>query len=184
MRRFLVTIIMMLMASTSSADTEAKIPTLINEFKQPELYCLAQNIYFEAGTESYMGKVAVAIVTLNRVRDTRFPTTVCEVVKQGPIRESWRTRQDANLPEDLREFYPVKNRCQFSWYCDGKGDDPVFGKGWRQSQEIAILTYILGQHRGLLEGATHYHADYVDPSWNKTKTLITQIDRHIFYRWD
>ena len=167
-----------------SVHADAKIPNLINKHKQPELYCKAQNRYFEAGTESHIGKVAVALVTLTRVRDNRFPNSVCEVVKQGPIRESWKTRQDSTLSEDQREYHPVKNRCQFSWYCDGKSDEPFNGVGWRQAQEVAILTMILNQHRGLLEGATHYHADYVDPSWNKTKTLIATIDRHIFYRWD
>jgi len=167
-----------------SVYADANIPDLINKHKQPELYCMAQNIYFEAGTESHMGKVAVALVTLTRVRDNRFPNSICEVVKQGPIRESWKTRQDPNLSDDQRVYYPVRNRCQFSWYCDGKDDIPTVGLGWRQAQEVAILTYVLGQYQGLLEGATHYHADYVNPTWNKTKTLVTQIDRHIFYRWD
>jgi len=35
-----------------------------------------------------------------------------------------------------------------------------------------------------VEGATHYHAHYVKPSWAETKTYVTRIDDHIFYRWD
>lgn len=166
----------------AGAGADADIPKIIDENKQPELYCMAQNIFFEAGTESYMGKVAVALVTMNRVKDSRYPNTICEVVKQGPTRESWKTRQTPD-PNDA-EFYPIKNMCQFSWYCDGKDDIPGNGVGWRTSQEIAFLVVQLGQWRGLMEGATHYHATYVDPAWNKTKTLVGQVDRHIFYRWD
>jgi len=40
------------------------------------------------------------------------------------------------------------------------------------------------KYNGIVEGATHYHADYVDPAWNKTITLVTKVDDHIFYRWD
>ena len=36
------------------------------EFRQRQLSCLARNIYFEAGSEPFEGKVAVAQVTLNR----------------------------------------------------------------------------------------------------------------------
>jgi spore germination cell wall hydrolase CwlJ-like protein len=36
----------------------------------------------------------------------------------------------------------------------------------------------------LVEGATHYHAHYVNPSWAETKTYVTRIDDHIFYRWE
>jgi len=36
----------------------------------------------------------------------------------------------------------------------------------------------------ITDGATHYHADYVSPSWAKTKTRTTEIGDHIFYRWE
>ena len=152
--------------------------------KDPQLFCLAQNIFFEAGTESYMGKVAVALVTLNRVKDSRYPNNVCDVIKQGPTTESWKTRQTDD-PSDA-EFYPVRNKCQFSWYCDGKDDAiPRNARiGWKQAQEVALYTLVLNQYKGLVEGATHYHADYVAPTWRHKLTLIGKIDRHIFYRWD
>ena len=47
-----------------------------------EVKCLAQNIYWEARNQSIQGMYAVADVTLNRVKDKRWPSTVCEVVKQ------------------------------------------------------------------------------------------------------
>ena len=57
----------------------------------------------------------------------------------------------------------------------------------RDAWDIA-LTVANGVYYGNLddfvEGATHYHAYYVNPSWAETKTYITRIDDHIFYRWD
>jgi spore germination cell wall hydrolase CwlJ-like protein len=152
-----------------------------------ELHCMAQNIYFEANNQSKTGMIAVAQVTMNRVRDSRFPDTVCEVVFEGPIRESWKTRKDPDLPDEDRIFYPVKNRCQFSWYCDGKADVIPFPENnisWRKAQDVALEVMAFDRYSGIVEGATHYHADYVNPDWNKTITLVTKIDNHIFYRWD
>ena len=87
-----------------------------------EVYCMAQNVYFEARHESTLGKIAVAHVTLNRVDDKKWPSTVCNVVKQGPVRESWKTKKDPTLAKEDRVYYPRKNRCQFSWWCDGHRD--------------------------------------------------------------
>mgnify|MGYP003628329525 CR=1 FL=1 len=81
------------------------------------LMCLALNVYHEAKNQSLIGQIAVAQVVMNRVRDERYPDTVCEVVEQGPT-YSW------------KKDYPVKNRCQFSWYCDGKSDKPKEGHAW------------------------------------------------------
>ena len=78
--------------------------------------CLAMNVYHEAKNQPFEGQVAVAQVVLNRVEDKRFPNTICEVVEQGPVYESWKTRNDDTLDPI---YWPVKNRCQFSWYCDG-----------------------------------------------------------------
>ena len=91
-------------------------------FDKEELKCMAENIYFEARHEPMAGKVAVGQVVLNRIKDERFPATICEVVKQGPHRESWKTKKDPSLKPEERRYYPRKNRCQFSWYCDGKKD--------------------------------------------------------------
>ena len=77
-------------------------------------FCLAQNIYFESANQSFAGRVAVANVVLNRVEDAQFPDTICGVVYQAEMEENWK----GNL-------LPVLHRCQFSWYCDGKGDLPV-----------------------------------------------------------
>ena len=76
--------------------------------------CLALNMYHEARDQGTAGKLAVSAVVINRVSDSRFPNTICEVIKQGPTRKSWR---------DPSVSYPIKNRCQFAWYCDGISDD-------------------------------------------------------------
>ena len=139
-----------------------------------EVTCMAKNIFFEAAIESTAGKLAVAHVTLNRVDSKQFPSTVCEVVYEGPHY----TGANGTL-------YPVRERCQFSWYCDGKGDDPREGsRSWEDAQELA--KYVLLRQEELpdiTDGALHYHASYINVpnGWNKKK-VTTKIDTHIFYR--
>ena len=138
--------------------------------------CLALNTYHEAKNQSMIGQVATAQVVMNRVADSRFPNTVCEVVKQGPTRPSW---------EDPNKEYPIRNRCQFSWYCDGKSDEPRRdSKEWRRAQDYARIVLSGRIVLDVTEGATHYHATYVRPAWAKTKTRTTRIESHIFYRWE
>ena len=134
------------------------------------LFCLALNVYHEAKNQSMIGQIAVAQVVMNRVYDERYPNTICEVVEQGPT-YSWK-------PD-----FPVRNRCQFSWYCDGKSDKAREKKAWSVALKVAKGVYY-GNLDDFVEGATHYHAYYVNPSWAETKTYITRIDDHIFYRWD
>ena len=147
-----------------------------DKFADDEFRCMALNIYHEARNEPLSGKVAVADVVLNRVYDTRYPNSVCDVVKQGK-RSNWH----ASMGRDV----PVRNMCQFSWFCDGKDDEPREGTAWKNAKLIAknFLTY--GEYRGITEGATHYHATYVDPSWASSEGMhmIGQIGEHIFYRW-
>ena len=132
-----------------------------------ELECMTNNIYFEAALESTAGKLAVAQVTMNRVKSSRYPNTVCTVVKQGRHYENG---------------FPVRDRCQFSWYCDGKLDIPSMGKMWGQSREVAVYVLKNTQLLDITDGATHYHADYIDsPRWASVKDRTMQIDTHIFY---
>ena len=137
--------------------------------------CLALNTYHEAKNQSLVGQIATAQVVMNRVEDDRFPNTVCEVVKEGPTRPSW---------EDPKKEYPIRHRCQFSWYCDGKPDTPKNEKAWRKAQDVAFLVLYNKIQLDVTEGATHYHATYVRPAWAKTKKRTTRIEKHIFYRWE
>ena len=144
---------------------------------------MAKNIYFEAKSEPIAGQYAVSDVVLNRVKDSRFPNTICEVVYEAQMRESWKTKKDPDLPQSERKFYPVRDRCQFSWFCDGKSDEVKDGDAWRRAQEIAYKIVNDYKHRGLTEGATHYHATYVSPKWAPRLDLVGRIGTHIFYRW-
>jgi len=144
-------------------------PAPLNYVNPDELDCLAKNIYFEAAVESTAGKLAVAQVTINRVNSPKFPNTVCGVVKQGI---------------HYKSGIPVRHRCQFSWYCDGKPDVPYNGQMWAESKSIAkfVLT-TRSKVLDITDGATHYHADYIKPPrWVDAKVKTTQIDKHIFYK--
>ena len=134
------------------------------------LVCLSLNIYHEARSQSYVAQLAVGQTVLNRVRDNRFPDSVCKVVKQGPTYST-----------GLK--LPVRHKCQFSWWCDGKSDKVKDIEAWNIALHLSkdILT---GRYSDLFEGITHYHADYVTPSWAAYKTFIVRIDNHLFYRWE
>ena len=152
-----------------------------------ELYCMTLNIYREASNQSLVGMGAVGMVVMNRVADPRFPNTPCDVVYEGPVRESWKTRKLKNLPDNERIYYPIRHRCQFSWYCDGKRDELLDTKNnprWKIARNIAyeILAYNIWE--GVVDGATHYHAIYVRPKWSSSLQKVTRIGDHVFYRWN
>ena len=172
-------------AVTTGTDVELiedLTPQLIGNDEQA--MCMALNIYYESRSDNLAGQYAVADVVLNRVHDDRYPDTVCEVITQGPVKESWKTKQDPDLLEEDREYNPIRHLCQFSWYCDGKSDNPADETGWAQAQYVAGAILYSDKYRGITEGATHYHADYVSPAWAKTKTKTIEIEDHIFYRWE
>ena len=126
-----------------------------------QLRCLTQNIYWEAASESFEGKVAVAQVTLNRAASGQFPNDVCAVVYQKNV------------------FYS-RVVCQFSWYCDGTHRvRPIHQPLYRESEEAAKKVLLEGFRLPSLKNAMFYHADYVQPGWGKKP--IAKIGRHIFY---
>ena len=142
--------------------------TVVQMVNSEELECMSKNIYFEAAMESTAGKLAVAQVTMNRVRSTHYPNTVCKVITQG---------------RHYKNGFPVKDRCQFSWYCDGKLDVPqTTSSMWRASQEIAEYVLSTPDLKDITDGATHYHADYISsPRWASPRRRTVEIDTHIFY---
>jgi len=126
-----------------------------------ELDCLTRNIYWEAASEPFEGKVGVAQVTMNRVNSGKFANSVCEVVYQKNI------------------FY-AKVVCQFSWYCENTHKmRPVYKPLWEESELVAKKVLLENFRLPSLNKALYYHADYVNPNWKKPK--IEQIGRHIFY---
>ena len=162
---------------------------VFEDYALEDAACLAENMYHEARSDGFAGMYATTMVVMNRVSDWRYPDTVCEVVKEGPIRESWKTAQHKQLLEEDRIFYPVRNKCQFSWYCDGKADTMHDQSSLQIAREIAHL--VLSHYEtdiivDITEGATHYHATSVTPYWvgGRDMAKVTQIGSHIFYRWD
>ena len=101
--------------SVPTTDIVNVIETNNDSIDITEAICLATNIYHEARGESYAGKVAVANVTMNRVTSPKFPNTICDVVYQAQTKENWKGNT-----------VPKRNKCQFSWYCDGKSDNIAF----------------------------------------------------------
>lgn len=128
-----------------------------------DLNCLARAIYFEARGEPVRGKLAVGRVVLNRVASKNFPHSVCRVVYQNDHR---------------------RNRCQFSFACDGKPDLITDRAAWDGALVYAewLLTHDASErHESELWTSTHYHADYVTPDWAKHLTLTGRVGRHLFY---
>ena len=164
MKKLIMAVMMFFAFTPVSSATDFK---LIEEF--PEVRCMALNIYYEARGSNLADRAGVADVVLNRVNDSRYPDTICDVVKQG------RKDSAGNM---------IRNQCQFSWYCDGKHDRPQDGDRWVDAQTIAWNIVLDGKYRGITEGATHYHATYVEPNWASSLQLVGRIGAHIFYRWD
>lgn len=165
--------------------------------QKDELLCLAQNIYFEARAESMSGKAAVGNVTRNRVNDSRWPDTYCEVVGQGPVRESWKTRQHKDLADSERKYYPIRHRCQFSWYCDGVRDViwankestgktiKMNARAWTDSVQVAlwISGYTAVDISDNVHGAVFYYAHHlVYPTWADHKEYIGVLGNHTFMK--
>jgi spore germination cell wall hydrolase CwlJ-like protein len=169
---------------TGLAETVSGINELYAEEERPQEYCLALNMYFESRGSSVADMAGVSDVVLNRVKDARYPNTICEVIKQGPVRESWKTKKDPDLLDHERVYNPVRNKCQFSWYCDGKADIPLNQDLWHLVQNMAYLMIWEKKYVGITEGSTHYHAEYVNPRWANGLHLTGRIGKHIFYRWE
>jgi len=135
-----------------------------------DVKCLADNIYHEARNESTAGKIAVGLVVINRKNHPAWPQSVCNVIRQGPIYKA-----------ASGNYYPIKHKCQFSWYCDGKKDvvnnPTLYFKIIEISQTLLAEEYV-----DFTDGATHYHADYVNPSWSYKLDKTAVIDTHIFYK--
>ena len=134
----------------------------LSEPAKKQVECLAENIYFEAAHEPHDGKLAVALVTMNRVSTGNYANDICGVVKQ----KTGRT-------------------CQFSWWCDttftSKRLTIKQSSLYNEIRDLAV--YVVMNYENIKDvtyGATYYHADYVNPGWGLPKT--TKIGRHIFYK--
>lgn len=122
--------------------------------------CLTEALYFEARGEPVDGQYAVAEVILNRVDHPSFPNTICGVVTQGTGRQF---------------------ACQFTYTCDGRPEEITNDAAWNRLGHIARIM-IDGAPRDLTAGATHYHADWVNPRWARLFPQTADIGIHHFYR--
>ena len=141
------------------------------EVDERQLECMALNMYFEARNQNTTeAMAAVGYTVLNRVATSRYPNTICGVVYQGK--------------RDRNGNY-VRNRCQFSWVCDGKADVPNTRhpgevEAWEKANEVA-LQVLTGAIDNPVGNATMYHATYVRPYWANSYSLVAQVEDHIFY---
>ena len=125
-----------------------------------EIICIAMAVYHEARGEPLEGQYAVAQVVMNRVRDPRYPDDACSVVYEGG---------------------ETRHECQFSFFCDGKSDQPTDYVPWHVAQLIAAAVYE-GRAAPVVGGATHYHARRVHPDWASSGYVVATVNDHIFYR--
>lgn len=143
-----------------------------------QAYCLAENIYYEARNEDIQGQFAVASVTLNRMHDSRFPNTICDVVKQNSVSQ-------------------ISKRlvCAFSWYCDydKKGKEiPVKNRDGTVNQSVVdqfqvasiiAITVLSGDVKDNTHGATHFHNPHISqPTWRLEMKKTITIGNHTFYK--
>lgn len=151
----------LLMLILQKNELELAEPEKINA---QQAYCLALNIYQEARGEPLEGKVAVASVVKNRVKNKHYPNTYCKVVQQRR-----------------------GNICQFSWYCEGK-PEPYFRSMElpdAQAFKIAVEITLKVMDNIIIDntdGSTHFHASYVQPYWSNSLVHTVQYGDHIFYR--
>lgn len=127
--------------------------------------CLSDNIYYEAANEPYAGKVAVAQVTMNRVADPHYPSTVCGVVYQRAVNAEG------------------KKVAAFSW---------TLGRAWRAKGPIDPIKYAecrliaIGVINGFIQSVIidsrvlWYRAVYINVDWHKHEAA--KIGHHVFYR--
>lgn len=131
-------------------ETDDKI-----RYTKQDLFCMAKNIYHEAGSEPTLGKYAVAQVTVNRIKSPKYGDTVCGVV-----------------------FEPY----QFSWanYHGRRWTTPR-GESWIEAKRIARDVLENNKRIYGMDDALFYHATYVRPYWASRKDKLIKIGLHIFY---
>ena len=132
------------------------------EVRNKQLECLAKNIYYEAGGESFEGKVAVAQVTINRANSGQFPKDICQVVYQ-------------------KNIVYEKVLCQFSWYCEqASAIRPRNTTVFKESELVARQVLLENFRLPSLKNALYFHATHINPNWNREK--VAQIGGHVFYK--
>ena len=109
--------------------------------------------------------IGVGQVVLNRVKSPKWTATVREVVTQGKYKNG----------------EPIKNKCNFSFWCDGIPEKIANQKAWKKVNDISeILLY--KNIVDITDGADHYELKQNKPWWSKGMKKTAVIDSHIFYK--
>ena len=188
---------------TVKAQAQSRLDNLVDAIMSPivdinvsskDVDCLAHNIYYEAGSEPEEGKVAVAMVTINRVRDGRFGNSICSVVNQRT--QTVRSREVTTVkmvqagwvgrPEQQKQTTKVVENvsvCQFSWKCILVHKPKDSDDRWEESQRVAqeLLKGNYANWQAKYSDALYFHAAAIHPSWAKKKNYIARIGGHFFY---
>jgi spore germination cell wall hydrolase CwlJ-like protein len=140
---------------------EASGKAVTTRDRERQLECLAKNIYYEAGGESFEGRVGVAMVTINRANSGRFPGDICQVVYQKTV-------------------FDEKLVYQFSWLANPTRGIIIHKSAYTESYEVAKKVLLEGFRLPSLKDALYFHNDQVNPGWNRQR--IAQIGHHVFYK--
>ena len=133
--------------------------------KADDRICLAEAMYHEARGQGSFGMLAVGIVIKNRVKHPNYPDTACGVVRQG---RHWKG-------------IPIRHKCQFSYWCDGRPEKIEDHEAWTKALDFAKLILDTTLEISGLENVTHYHSNKVQPRWSRKLTYKKTVGRHLFY---
>jgi len=166
---FLVCIALICTPISTSYNTNPTVPPVITQkvehkpynklLNEREVKCLTDNIYFEARSENDIGKKAVALVTLNRLKGDEYPNTLCKIVHQ-------------------RNRY----NCQFSWACQ---KTPKVHDVYTYIKCRNIAKHVILNHEAMhdvTKGATNFHQTGISPKWANPRKRTVAIGRHVFYK--
>jgi spore germination cell wall hydrolase CwlJ-like protein len=158
---------------------EAKIPVedpaeSLDEVDYKEISCLAQNMYFEARNQSDEGLLAVGFVTINRTKEDKFSKTICGVIHEA---EFYPRKNKKGID------VPIKGKCQFSWYCDGKKDIINDQATWDRVYNLAYHLYLYHDiMTDLTVGATYYQTKESKIKVHRDAVKTVSIQRHVFFK--
>lgn len=122
-----------------------------------DIRCLALNIFHEAAVEPFVGKIAVAQITHNRLETGRWGSTWCDVIYA---------------------------RAQFSWTLERrKREMNPTGKLWQESVKAAYEYVSNGLRVHGLEKSKYYHATWMPkfPTWSTKMEAVLEVGQHVFY---
>ena len=131
--KYAVLVLSVTLTATLQAETNPK-QSQTQKLSKAQIECLSKAAYHEAKGESDKGMLAVIHTTLNRVKDNRFPKTVCGVVYQ---------------------------KSQYSWtkYNPKVKEQEQYARAERLAKEV-----VDGKHKDNTQGALYFNSLHRKPS--------------------